>query len=276
MKKSLFVLSAVAFSVSSAFACPTPTCASVPSPTTQIHATVTGNVNNSVAGYSSSSLGQSGASFAASTTTVTEEAGGVAGVTSNHNQAPNGTIYGASYTKGSVTTAGISASTGTGQAQTISAGYGSATSTVKAGLTSQSTGHGSQPNWHSNGHPNGNAYHTGGNASLNLNGVATSSNTVGIGYQTGSAGDGLAMGQASVSALSGSGFLATGTAQACNVPVNGKITDYKAGATITNAPVVNSFAVGNAGGGAFSPYTSGNTATAQQGASVVGSFAASK
>ncbi len=254
MKKILFVLTAFSLATSAAFACGTPTCTSTPTPKTSTTVTVTGNVNNSIAGTSASMLGQGGTSFASSTASVSELASAAALTASYKDQPANGTIYGSTSTLGSAAATGESTTTGTGQAATNAVAYGTADATSAASLLSKSAG-----------------------AQLNLAGTANSNNTVGIGYQTAATGDSSFAGAANVDVATNNKFGATGIAQACTVPVNGQITDYKNGSTVTNAPVTNTFASsGNGSASAFSPFNNGTTAVANQTASVTGSFSATK
>jgi hypothetical protein len=202
---------------------------------------------------STSSLGSGGTSFAAATAGVSETANATGGFTSVKNAAPNGTITGSTSTSGSAFAGGVSATTGTGQAATNASAYGTGQATTDVALTSKNA-----------------------NGTLNLAGQASSGNQVGIGYATQSSGNGIAGGLATVGASSGNSFSATGTLADCTTPLNGKITDTKTGFTVTNPPVVNQFASGNASGGAFSPFTNGSTATAVQNVNVTGSFSATK
>lgn len=250
MKKSLFIL---AFAANSAFACHTPTCTSTPTISSGFTGSITGNVSNTEAGISTSSIGSGGGSFAAVNASVSETAMGRTAGYSSSNTGPNGSIAGSTSTYGSASVVGMSASVGTGQAMTTGVAYGTANATATENLKSTSP-----------------------NATLSLSGSATSANQVGVGYATQSTGNGLDIGGVSVNASSGSAFFASGLVNACNVPINGNVGDSKSGYTLTNAPVVQNVAIGNASGGAFSPFNNNTTATAIQTATVTGSFSATK
>jgi hypothetical protein len=176
---------------------------------------------------------------------------GTAGMASNSNTGPNGTISGSTSTVGSAYATGKSVTTGTGQAATNAVAYGTGTTTVVSNLVSKNA-----------------------NSSLNLSGTATSGNQVGIGYATSASGNSSASGNASVEASSANKFSATGTVASCSVPTTGVITDTKSGITSTPAPVINSNVVGNGVAGAFSPFVNNSTGTATQNVAVVGSFVA--
>ncbi len=236
-----------------AFACETPSCTSIPSFSTSTTGSVTGNISNSETSASGSKLGQGGASFAASTATVTEFATGSSGGYSSRNSAPNGTIGGGTFTQGSATVTATGASIGDAQSSAGGVAYGTGQATTTESLLSKNK-----------------------NGSLQLNGTATSQNQVGVGYGVATNGGGFAQGSATVAASAGNEFSASGNANGCNVPVNGTVTDSKAGFTLTNAPVVSTSKFGNAQGGAFSPFTNGTTSNAYQTASVTGSFSATK
>ncbi len=249
----LLLTSVLALASSAAFACHTPTCTSSPDSSTSTSAGITGNISNGISSSSTSYINQGGASLAMSTAHVSETAGGTAWASSNKNSAPNGLIGGSTYTNGTASVTGLSASTGTGQAMTSGVAYGTATATSDAALVSKS-----------------------GNAQLNLSGSATSGNQVGIGYATQSSGNGIAVGGASVAASTANQFQASGVVNACNTPITGSINDSKLGSTMTNAPVINQWAAGNASGNAFSPFTNNSTSTATQNVNVTGSFSATK
>jgi len=249
IKSAIFV--AMCFGSNFAFACPQPTCTSTPTGSTTVTTGITGNVNNSIFGSSTSSIGLGGTSFASSTAGVKETATGAAGVFSNTSTGPNGTISGNTSTVGSAYATGKSVTTGTGEAATNAVAYGTGTTTVDSSLVSKNA-----------------------NGSLNLSGTATSGNQVGIGYATNASGNSSAAGNASVKASSANNFSATGTVASCSVPTTGVINDTKFGITSTPAPVINSAVAGNGVAGAFSPFVNNTTSTATQNISVVGSFVA--
>lgn len=250
MKKFLFLL---AFAANSAFACHTPTCTSTPTISGGVTTGITGNVSNTEAGISTSSIGSGGGSFAAVNASVSETATGSTTGYSSRNSGPNGSIAGSTSTYGSASVTGMSASVGTGQAMTNGVAYGTANATATENLKSTSP-----------------------NATLNLSGSAASANQVGVGYATQSSGNGFDLGGASVNASSGSAFSANGIVNACNTPINGNVSDSKSGYTLTNAPVIQNVSIGSASGGAFSPFINNTTATATQTATVTGSFSATK
>lgn len=242
------------FFAAHAFACETPTCDSSGRVHVNTSTAISGNISNSIAGESTSSLGKGGASFATSSATVTESATAAGGGYTDHNTGPNNVIFGTTATQGTAAVTGTSITSGTGHAATGGVAYGTASATVNVHGISRGSGY-----------------------VLKNHGTATSGNQVGIGYATESNGNGAVIGAASVDASSANGFIAGGIVNACNTSnPTGTLFDTKTGYTLTNQPEVNTFTRGNASGAAFSPFVNGTTGTAYQTATVNSSFAKTK